>query len=275
MASARRTSDAQAVSDAIRAKLKAEGRITGDDTGVYAAGAAPSHRGAERQQPLPEGSVVPVPPRRRPRSNPETEWRQFPPLYLPTPTPPTAAKSIQLATGDTVRVTANGQHERRETQAPHRHRTYAVTGFTEAGDIRLANGWVVGKDVLATLTMRMRARRRTPPRGQDLRHRAGERSRAATFPAAGREQLYVSLTRAKFRTTLFTDNTAALREAVDRSQAKANATDLVPLVPYRRPNKIKQRALFMAKVQQLRDKVADKVSQLTHGRDRDAQLERG
>ena len=54
---------------------------------------------------------------------------------------------------------------------------------------------------------------------------------AASLGASNQEQLYVSSTRAKERMTLYTDDAAAIRQAVQRSSQKLAALDLKPAAP--------------------------------------------
>ena len=52
---------------------------------------------------------------------------------------------VKLAKGDTVRITSNG----RDVTGKHRldnGRIDNIKGFTQGGDMMLANGWVLGKD---------------------------------------------------------------------------------------------------------------------------------
>lgn len=50
---------------------------------------------------------------------------------------------------------------------------------------------------------------------------------AESFPASNREQWYVSVSRGKVRAIIFTDNKAALLDAIQRSGIRASATELV------------------------------------------------
>ena len=54
------------------------------------------------------------------------------------------AKQIALAAGDMVRITQNGFT--RENQRLNNGDLRQVKGFTQDGDIKLANGWVIPKD---------------------------------------------------------------------------------------------------------------------------------
>jgi conjugative relaxase-like TrwC/TraI family protein len=143
-------------------------------------------------------------------------------------------ETIHLAEGDLIRFTANGR------SLDGRHKlvngsSYRVAGFTEGGDIRLENGWVVGKEE------------------GHFRHGYVETSfgsqgktvdrvilgmAASSLPATNREQMYVSSSRARERLTLYTDDKAAVREGIQRSSARLAALDLVqpPQLPRKQPN---------------------------------------
>ncbi|AMV40245.1 MobF family relaxase [Planctomyces sp. SH-PL62] len=132
-------------------------------------------------------------------------------------------ETIHLAKGDLIRFTANG----RSLDGKHKltnGSSYRVAGFTEGGNIRLENGWVVGKEE------------------GHFRHGYVETSfgsqgktvdrvilgmAAISLPAINREQMYVSSSRARERLTLYTDDKEAVREGIQRSSAKIAALDLV------------------------------------------------
>jgi conjugative relaxase-like TrwC/TraI family protein len=130
--------------------------------------------------------------------------------------------SLALAAGDRVRVTTGGQ-----TRDGHRLNTgalFTVAGFTEAGDIRLTNGWVVANDwghlahgyVL------------TSPASQGKTvDRVLIAESTTSLPAASRQQFYVSASRARESVTVYTDDKAALKDAVRRENVRPTATDLM------------------------------------------------
>ena len=53
--------------------------------------------------------------------------------------------SLAIAVGDRIRVTANGRTRDRQHRLDN-GATYLVAGFTDRGDVRLGNGWVVDRD---------------------------------------------------------------------------------------------------------------------------------
>ena len=132
-----------------------------------------------------------------------------------------------------------------------------MAGFTRGGDIKLDNGWVIGQDFGHWRHDYAGTSHASQGRTVDV---VLVSESSAALPAAGAEQLYVSVSRGKREAHVFTDDAARLREAVSRSRAKGNASDLVELKPAR---PLLKRAQFMAKFSELREKVAEKVSQLT------------
>lgn len=131
--------------------------------------------------------------------------------------------TLTLAPGDKIRITANG------TTADGRHRLnngaiFAVKGFDAGGNITLDNGWTVAKDyghlAYGYVTTSHASQGKTVDRvfiGQS----------SASLPASSREQFYVSASRARQQVSLYTDDKAALREAIQRPETRAAASDLV------------------------------------------------
>ncbi len=160
----------------------------------------------------PRAIASPSPIRRRCRS-PKPVSSQ---LYRPEP--------IALAKGDIIRFTAtvktlDGEHKL------YNGASKTVAGFTKNGDLKLDNGWVVAKDA------------------GHFRHGFVETSfgsqgktvqrvilavAESSLPAANQEQMYVGASRARQLMTLYTDNKAAVRRAVQRSSKKLAALDIRP-----------------------------------------------
>lgn len=129
---------------------------------------------------------------------------------------------LPIAKGDLVRITRNGK----TADGAHRLNNgaiYEVAGFTPAGDIRLGNGWTVAKDyghlVYGYVVTSHASQGKTVDRvliGQS----------SDSLPASSREQFYVSVSRGRERATIYTDDKAALLEAVNRSEDRVSATEL-------------------------------------------------
>lgn len=131
--------------------------------------------------------------------------------------------TLPLAVGDLVRITRNGM------TADGRHRLnngamYTIAGFTGTGDIRLSNGWTLAADFghlsYGYVVTSHASQGKTVDRvfiGQS----------SDSLPASSREQFYVSISRARERATVFTDDKHALLEAVNHSDERLSATEFV------------------------------------------------
>jgi conjugative relaxase-like TrwC/TraI family protein len=133
------------------------------------------------------------------------------------------AKKIAIAGGDLLRVTQNGK------TADGKHRLnngaqYVVEGFTRQGDIRLNNGWTIGKNFghldYGYVVTSHASQGKTVDRvfiGQS----------SESFPASSREQFYVSVSRARQQARVYTDDKESLLDAVSRSDDRMTATEFV------------------------------------------------
>ena len=134
-----------------------------------------------------------------------------------------AASEIALAVGDTVRVTRNGKSTTRSHRLEN-GTVHTVAGFTECGDIRLQSGAVVSKSyahlAYGYCTTSHAAQGKTVDRV--FIAQASE-----SFPATSREQFYVSASRARESLTVYTDDKAGLRRAIQRSDPRVTATELL------------------------------------------------
>ena len=77
-----------------------------------------------------------------------------------------------------------------------------------------------------------------------------------SFPAASREQFYVSVSRGRERALVFTDDVAALHRAVTRSEPRPTATELIRAEVPSRP---RWQAWLARRVQAVR-RIAGQVS---------------
>lgn len=142
-------------------------------------------------------------------------------------------ESIKLAKGDILRLTASGKsldgkHQLRNGSA------YKIAGFTEAGNIRLDNGWVISRDFGH---WKHGIETSIGAQGSTVKRTIVAQS-AASFAASNMEQLYTSTSRSRDGVSVYTDDKAALRVAVARSSIKLVASDLIkPVVtaPPKRP----------------------------------------
>jgi conjugative relaxase-like TrwC/TraI family protein len=131
--------------------------------------------------------------------------------------------TLTLAAGDRVRVTTGGKTK----DGKHRLNTgalFTVDGFTSAGDIRLSNGWIVGKDfghLAHGYCVTSHA-----SQGKTV-ERVLIAESTASLPAASRQQFYVSASRATESVAVYTDDKEALRDAVHRESVRTTATELL------------------------------------------------
>ena len=140
-------------------------------------------------------------------------------------------EAIALAEGDVIRFTGtvtthDGEHKLRNGDV------HTIAGFTPGGNIRLENGWVVGKDAghfrPGFVETSMGSQGRTVQRvilGMS----------AASLPAINLEQMYVSASRAREQLRLYTDEADSVRDAIRHSSAKKAALDLVQPLPLTQP----------------------------------------
>jgi conjugative relaxase-like TrwC/TraI family protein len=131
------------------------------------------------------------------------------------------SQRISLASGDVIRVTQNGY-------AASGHRLNngelrKVKDFTQEGDIRLQNGWLVAKDYGNLAHGYCLTSFSAQSKGADCVFIAES---SESFRAANREQIYVSASRFKENLTIYTDNKAALLARAGISGQRPSATDL-------------------------------------------------
>jgi len=131
--------------------------------------------------------------------------------------------TLSLAEGDTIRVTAGGWTKDRKHRLDTGY-TNTIASFTQVGDIVLSNGFVVSKEfghiahgyVLTSWSSQ----------GKTVDRVLVSQS-SASFPASSREQFYVSASRAREKLTLYTSDKSELREAIQRSELRMSAIELV------------------------------------------------
>jgi len=130
---------------------------------------------------------------------------------------------LELARGDLVRITRNG------ATADGKHRlnngaVYGITGFSPTGDIQLTNGWTIGRNFGHIAYGYAVTSHASQGRTVD---RVFVGASAASLPASSREQFYVSVSRGKQQAVIYTDDRAGLLDAVERSEDRTTATELL------------------------------------------------
>lgn len=128
---------------------------------------------------------------------------------------------LTLAVGDRLRLTANGKSL--DGHRLNNGAVYGVAGFTAKGDIRLDNGWIVGREwghfTHGWVQTSHSAQSRTVRRAVVVQS-------SVSLPATTAQQMYVSASRAREQTLFFTDSKAHLRDAIQREEHCMSATDL-------------------------------------------------
>ncbi|MCE9565982.1 MAG: relaxase domain-containing protein [Planctomycetes bacterium] len=174
---------------------------------------------------------------------------------------------LAVATGDVIRITANGKtHDQKHRL--NNGATYTVAGFDTQGRIRLNNGWVLPKDfahfthgVVATSHA---SQGRTVDRVLIALGRESQ-------PAINAEQFYVSASRGQKGATIYSDLPAAqLREVIQKHDHRKSAIELFSppdAFDKRRPRS------FLTRVREayvwLRDRAADAIREATLAKERE------
>jgi ATP-dependent exoDNAse (exonuclease V) alpha subunit len=130
---------------------------------------------------------------------------------------------ISLAKGDRIRITANGM------TADRKHRlnngaTYKITEFSDDGKVQLENGWLINKDYGHVAYGYVSTSHAAQGKTVD---RVIIAESTMSLPAASREQFYVSLSRGRYRASIYTDSASALREAIQNSPSRMSATEFI------------------------------------------------
>jgi ATP-dependent exoDNAse (exonuclease V) alpha subunit len=135
-----------------------------------------------------------------------------------------APNQTRLAKGDTVRITANGKDKSGKHKL-NNGAIYQVAGFSQGGDIRLANGWVLDKafgHLAHGLVVTSHASQGTTV-DRVLIAMGGE-----SKPAITAEQFYVSVSRGKRKADIFTDlSPTVLRDAIRHGDRRMSASELM------------------------------------------------
>jgi conjugative relaxase-like TrwC/TraI family protein len=148
---------------------------------------------------------------------------------------------ISLQAGDTIRITANSK----DITGKHRldnGAVYGITGFTDEGNVRLNNGWVLDKGFghwqHGYVTTSHAAQGKTVDR---VLISIGPES----YPAAGKDQFYVSVSRGRQQATVYTSQKEELVAAICREDSRILASDLVRLPPKRIRKRLKDRVAHL------------------------------
>jgi hypothetical protein len=146
--------------------------------------------------------------------------------------------SLQLASGDLIRITAGG----RTKDGHHRLNNgsvFEVAAIEDSGDVRLSNGWLLDRN-FGHLAYGFVSTSHAS-QGRTVDHVFIAES-SDSFPAASREQMYVSASRGRRSVQIYTDSKADLRDAIEESSAKTTASEMFWPVPQQERHKRQQQA---------------------------------
>ena len=148
---------------------------------------------------------------------------------------------LGISAGDAIRITANGK----TLDGKHRLNNgavYTVDDFTDDGNIRLNNGWVLSKGYGHLAHGYVSTSHASQGRTVD---RVLIDMPVATFPAVGKEQFYVSVSRGKQQARVYTDDREALRDAIEREDTRLLASELVKAPRKNILKQLKRRVSFL------------------------------
>jgi conjugative relaxase-like TrwC/TraI family protein len=164
------------------------------------------------------------------------------------------AEQVALARGDRIRITQNGFTEeprrgvlgRKGKDRLNNGAVYQVDGFTKTGDIRLDNGFVVPKNYGGLTHGFVVTSHASQGKTVDVALIAlGQES----FAAATKEQTYVSVSRGREAVRLYTDDKAAMLDAVQRSASRLSASELMRSSPQKPKASLTQRLIKFGVIQ--------------------------
>jgi conjugative relaxase-like TrwC/TraI family protein len=134
-------------------------------------------------------------------------------------------QTLPLVSGDIIRITQNGF----TSDGKHRLNNgavYQLKGFTKSGDLKLTNGWIVGKDFGNLAHGYCQTSHVAQSKTVD---RVFVAQSAASLGASSAEQFYVSISRAREAVTVYTDDKVRLVESIQSSGARMTAHELLKL----------------------------------------------
>jgi conjugative relaxase-like TrwC/TraI family protein len=133
------------------------------------------------------------------------------------------ALEIRLSVCDQIRITRNGKSKTKSHRLDN-GTVHTVKAFTPSGDIELSSGAIVSSNyghlVYGYCITSHAAQGKTVDRV--LIAQSSE-----SFPATSREQFYVSASRARESLTVYTNDKAALRHAIQKTDPRVTATELM------------------------------------------------
>jgi hypothetical protein len=174
--------------------------------------------------------------------------------------------SIAIAAGDVLRATAGGKTKDGKHKFDNGYRC-EVAGFTEGGDIRLKNGWVIAKDYGHLTHNYVTTSHASQGRTLDV---VLISMGNASLPAINAEQFYVSVSRGREKATIYSDMPAAeLRQLIQRADNRKAATELMGQATPKRTDRLRSLARRTgAAFRQLREKAVEMFRDFSFERER-------
>jgi ATP-dependent exoDNAse (exonuclease V) alpha subunit len=173
---------------------------------------------------------------------------------------------IAIAAGDKLRTTAGGKTKVGKHKFDNGY-CCEVAGFTESGDIRLQNGWIVSKSFAHFthnyVTTSHASQGKTVDR---VLISMGNES----IPAINAQQFYVSVSRGRDKTTVYSNLPAdELRQLIQRADHRKAATELMAQPKPKRTDRLRMLARrTRAAFRQLREKAVGTIRDLSFERER-------
>lgn len=141
---------------------------------------------------------------------------------------------LPVAAGERLRITANGKAL--DGSRLNNGATFQVKEILPSGDLQMTNGIIVGRD-FGHFTHGY-CGTSISSQGKTVDHVLVGQSAESLGRASSLEQFNVSVSRGKYKVTIFTDDKTALLRAVSKSSARTSAHDL--LSQHRRENILKR-----------------------------------
>lgn len=149
-------------------------------------------------------------------------------------------QQLRLAAGDKIRFSLGGVTNNKQSRISN-GRLDQIKGFDQQGNLLLSNGWVIDKDyghldLGYVITSHA-------SQGKD-RHVAIAAMGSESLPAINAKQFYVTVSRGRDNVTLYVDNKAKIRKAIEQSGQQLSATELLRISPKTKREKVqvKQRS---------------------------------
>ena len=176
-----------------------------------------------------------------------------------------APQQVALARGDKLRITQNGfTRETRRGALGKKGKdrlnngaVYEVDGFTRDGDIRLSNGFVLPKDYGGITHGYVVTSHASQGKTVDKVLIA---LGSASFVAANKEQFYVSVSRGREGVRLYTDDKAAMMDAVQGSAARLSASELMQAAPAKRKPTFTQKLMRSGVIQRTYNALRERMA---------------